>query len=1133
MNVTELLQQLRRLNVRLWLEGDKLRYSAPPDVLGPDQLTALAAHKAEIVALLRQTSTASAALPAIEKHTGPNPIPISLEQERLWFLEQLYGSNPTYNVKAGWHLHGPLNVAALTASFQEIVNRHDSLRTTFYESDGKIYQRIAPQLTLEVPVIDVAEDAVTSHADEFVFSSFDLEHGPLIRAELLRLADDHHCLLLNGHHIVVDGWSIGILMRELLVLYESSVRNQPSPLAPLAIQYGDYAVWQRERLPRQILESQLAYWQQQLDGLAPLLELPADRPRPAVQSHHGAKYAFAIPDSVSQRLLQMARTEQCTPFMILLTAFIVLLARFTGQSDIAVGSPVANRLSSKLEDLIGFFVNTVVTRTNLDHNPTWRQLIHTIRETTLAAHANRIVPFEQVVGALAPERSLSFSPLFQIEFILQNSPVTHFDLLDVRVEELKEEKFATKFDITVAMFETANGLEGHFIYAVDLFDRATIGRMIDSYQQLLVAMVDNPDQRVLETPVLDASQRAELDHWNSTDFPRNEICIHQMFEAQAAKTPDALAVVYKGQSLTYRELNARANQFAHRLIALGAGPETAVGLCVNRSLDLFTCLLGILKTGAAYLPLDPKYPEERLRRILEDAQSPIVVMSDDVPAIESENFRKISSKCEEGASEQSPDADVSPLNLCYIIYTSGSTGTPKGIAMPHQSLANLVHWYNTTYTLDELPRTLQFASINFDVSFEEMFSTWTVGGTLFALDEEERLNPYRLFEIIVENSINRMFIPVVVLQQLAQVFCESKPAHLPRLKQIIPAGSQLQITDEIKQFIAAMPGAEVHNNYGPSETHTMTRYPLSHSIHDWETLPPIGMPIHNCRVHLLDSRDQLVPAGVIGEVCIGGVPVARGYWNRPDLTAEKFFPDPFSDQPGMRLYRSGDLARRRADGNIEWLGRKDFQVKVRGFRVELGEIESVLRRHPSVAEVLVTAQRDQMGNAQLVAYVQAEHDDTNLGAELRQFLKLKLPAYAVPSAFVLLTSMPLNANGKIDRKRLPPPDFYLEHDSNYEAPRTANEKILSAMWAELLSLDRVGIHDNFFEIGGHSLYAIQVISRIRAAFKVEMPIMTIFEAPTVATLALELENLLLQQAVIGESDSTSSDNEVEEDELVI
>ena len=518
MNITELLQFLRRANVRLWLEGEKLRYSAPANALGPDQLAALAAHKPELVEMLRRNATSASALPPIEKHQSSTPIPISLEQERLWFLEQLNGSNPTYNVTAGWHLH-QLNLEALVASFEEIVSRHDSLRTTFRQIDGKVYQQIAPQLVLEVSIVDIEADAVATHAEEFAFRSFDLANGPLIHAELLRLAADHHVLLLNGHHIVIDGWSVGILVRELLALYESKIRNEQSPLAPLTIQYGDYAVWQRERLPQQILKSQLAYWQQQLDGLAPLLELPVDRPRPAVQSHNGAKLTFDFSGSLSQRLLELARSERCTPFMILLTAFTVLLARFTGQTDVAVGSPVANRLSSKLEDLIGFFVNTVTIRTKLDHNPTWKQLIQTIKEITLAAHANGVVPFEQVVGALAPERSLSFSPLFQAEFTLQNSPATHFALHDVTVSELTQERFATKFDITMAMFETAKGLEGHIIYAVDLFDRTTVQSMIESYRQLLVSMVEDTDQRVLDTSILTASQRAQLGRGTAPHSP--------------------------------------------------------------------------------------------------------------------------------------------------------------------------------------------------------------------------------------------------------------------------------------------------------------------------------------------------------------------------------------------------------------------------------------------------------------------------------------------------------------------------------------------------------------------------------------------------------------------------------------
>ncbi len=1138
MNTNDFLKVLRALNVKLWVEEERLRYSAPPGALKPDLLAELASRKAEITAFLRQAE-APTSRPQILPGPRSGHVPLSVEQERLWFLEQLNGPSPTYNVAAGWRLRGPLNPGVLIESFQEIVRRHESLRTTFVEFEGKPRQIIAAQLTLEVPIIAVRETDISALFEEFSQEPFDLIRGPLIRTKLLRLSGDDHVWFLSAHHLVTDAWSITIVMREFSALYEAKLQGAPPALADLSIQYADYAIWQRERQQEETLQEQAAYWQKQLAGLPPLLELPTDHQRPVVQSHRGAKIPFSLPAALSQALVQLTRDEQGTLFTTLVTAFTVLLGRYTGQTDIAVGFPMGNRRHSVLEHLIGFFVNTLVLRTDLSGNPSWKELIREVRDTTLNAQANQGLSFEQVVELLSPERSLSYSPLFQIEFIVQNSLAGEFTLRDIELTPLMQEKTSTKFDLTLAMFQSKHGLYGHIVYSTDLFERDTILRMIEHYQNLLEAMVANREQKVLEAPILAASeQRRMIAEWNDTAAPvPAEACVHELFEEQVEKTPGATAIVFRDQKLTYRELNSRANQFARRLIALGAGPEVAIGLCVERSLESFICLLGILKAGAAYLPLDPTYPEERLKLVIEDSQVPITVTSTQSSKAMLAGSRQIRVDEEQleiaSPVDQNPVTSVLPLNLCYVIYTSGSTGKPKGFAMPHAALVNLISWYKTKYPLHETSRTLQFASINFDVSFEEMFTTWSLGGTLIVPDDEQRRNPYQLLDFLVRHSVNRMFIPVVMLQQLAQAFCETN-ATAPLLKQVIPSGSQLQITDEIRRFFAAMPGAELHNNYGPSETHTITRYALPATIEDWKPLPAIGFPFSNTTIHLLDEKNQLVPIGAQGELCIGGAQLARGYRDQPALTAEKFVPDPFSTMPGGRLYRSGDLARRRKDGCLEWLSRKDHQVKIRGYRIELGEIEATLRQHPSVNEVVVIVREDQLQNKQLVAYVQAEETDGDLSSELYGFLKLKLPDYEIPAAFVVLSAIPLNANGKIDRAALPAPDFSQAGGEDYVEPRTETEKVLGGIWSELLELERVGVFDNFFQLGGHSLIATQVISRVRTAFKLELPIMAIFEAPTVAGLAEKIQDLMLENAFIqAGQDSALSDAGVEEDELVL
>ncbi|MCW5317886.1 amino acid adenylation domain-containing protein [Nostoc sp. KVJ3] len=1080
------------------------------------------AELAQLIQQLQQQDLELAAPPILRRAENAE-IPLSYAQQRLWFLDQFEPDSPFYNIPMGLRFVGNVNVVALEQSFREIIHRHEALRTNFVSVDGKPTQIIQVEPNWSLTVVDLQhlplteqETAAYKLVQQEAIEPFDLTNDSLIRATLVVLSPIEQWLSVSIHHVVSDGWSMGVFVEELTTLYNAYFQGQLSSLLPLPIQYADFAIWQRQWLQGEVLNSQLSYWKQQLANAPTFLPLPTDRPRPAVQTFNGAYLEFALSVELTQQLTKLSQQQGCTLFMTLLAAYNTLLYRYTGQEDILVGSPIANRDRTEIEGLIGFFVNTLVMRTNLTENPTFSELLTHVRDMAMEAYSHQYLPFEMLVEALQPERDLSHTPLFQVMFVLQNAPTSGLEMSKLNVSSLPVKLTTSRFDLTLIMQNSPTGLIGLWEYSTDLFDASTIERMTNHFVTLLESIVANPQQQISQLPLLsEVEQQKLLVEWNDTqvDYPLHK-CIHQLFEEQVELTPDEVAVEFKEQQLTYNQLNCRANQLAHHLRSLGVGADILVGLCVERSLEMVIGLLGILKAGGAYVPLDPEYPTERLSYILEDTQAKVLLtqrsLLDRLPPNQTQlvcldTDPELISQC----SQDNLITGVQANNLGYIIYTSGSTGQPKGIAMNQLALCNLILWHPDNLKIARRAKTLQFASINFDVSFQEIFTTWCSGGTLFLITEELRHDTSNLLRVIQEKAIQRMFLPVVGLQQLAEFAVGSELVNT-HLREIITAGEQLQITPAISKWLSQLSDCTLHNHYGPSESHVATSFTLPNLVDTWPPLPPIGRPISNTQIYILDKYLQPVPIGVQGELYIAGVLLARGYLNRPELTQEKFIPNPFSSDPDSRLYKTGDLARYLADGNIESLGRIDNQVKIRGFRIELGEIEAVLSQDTNVQASCAVVREDTPGDKRLVAYIVPQPEQRVSVNVVRSFLKEKLPEYMLPSAIVILEALPITSNGKLDRRALPAPDLQSQLSDKYVAPRNPIEEILSLIWAQVLKVDLVGIHDNFFELGGHSLLATQLVSRVRTNLKVELPLRSLFAAPTIAQLSQNIQQLQQQ-----------------------
>ncbi|WP_416671502.1 non-ribosomal peptide synthetase [Egbenema bharatensis] len=1123
--IDEFLSYLHRLDVKLWIEDDRLRCNAPEEALTPALSAQIQARKAEIMQVLKDIhGSVSSTQNAIQPVSRQQNLPLSFAQQRLWFLDQLQLGSPLYNITSALRLKGQLNVEVLQRSLNAVVQRHEVLRTTFQTVEGQPVQVIAPTLTVPLPLVNLQslppaeQDAqVLQLASQDAQQPFDLTQVPLVRLTLLRLNEEEHVALFTMHHIVSDGWSIGILIRELTALYEAFLRGEPSPLAPLTIQYADFAVWQRQWLQGETLEKQLAYWKRQIGENPPVLQLLSDRPRPRVQTFRGARHTFSLTRDLTTALKALSRKADTTLFMTLLAAFKALLYRYTGQTDILVGSPIANRNRTEIEGLIGFFVNNLVLRSDVSDNPPFQQLLKQVREVTLEAYAHQDLPFEYLVEQLQPQRDLSYSPIFQVKFALANTPSEDLKLPGLTLSPLKQENPTAKLDLSLDMFESDAGLIGVFEYNTDLFEAATIAHTADHFQTLLQGIVNHPEQRLSELPLLTEAEQHQILHtWNETgaDYPEHQ-CFHERFAAQVEQTPDAIALIFQDQhfqdqQLTYAALNQSANQLAHRLIELGVQPETRVGLYVDRSLEMMIGLLGILKAGGAYVPLDPAYPADRLAYMLIDSQVS-VVCSDRANRAAVEALVAARS----GATAQvviidpaewaalpttNPPSQVTSDNLAYLIYTSGSTGQPKGVLVPHRGLSNLTEAKIQTCEVQPDSRVLQFFSISFDASIPEWIMALGCGATLCLGTLESLMPGDALMHLLQEQAITHITIPPSALAVLAR-------QEVPSLRLILVGGEAcppdlIEFWSEGRSFI---------NAYGPTEvTVNASMVPCGNGV----PLSPTLRPSANKQLYVLDFHLQAVPVGVAGELYIGGVGLARGYLHRPDKTAEVFLPNPFSDRPGSRLYKTGDLVRYQPDGRIEFLGRLDHQVKIRGFRIEPGEIETLLSQHPEVRSSLVIVREDQPGNKRLVAYIIPTEGQTPTSRELRRFLKEKLPDYMVPTAFAILDALPLSPNGKVDRQALPLPEgMQTDSEQSYVTPRNQTEAKLAEIFAQVLEVLQVGIHDDFFELGGHSLLVTRVIARLHRVFQVQLTVMNLFETPTVAGLAESIETARSSQLV--------------------
>ncbi|WP_222930911.1 non-ribosomal peptide synthetase [Microcystis aeruginosa] len=1078
---------------------------------------------------------------------------LSYAQTRLWFLDQLEPNSPFYNIPVALRLQGHLNQVALTQSLAEIIQRHEALRTNFVTVNGQPTQVIHTLTNWTVSVINLQhlspeeqKNAAKKLVKEQAFKPFNLANEALVRATLIVLNNNEYWLSLCLHHVISDGWSMGVFIEELTALYNAVNQGQVSPLKPLPIQYTDFAIWQRKWFRGEVLENQLNYWRKQLAEAPTFLPLPTDKPRPARQSFTGAHQEFQLSLELTQKLTELSQQQGVTMFMTLLAAYGTLLYRYTGQSDILIGTPIANRNRREIESLIGFFVNTLVMRTDCSENPSFQELLMRVREMSLGAYTHQDLPFEMLVEALQPERNLSHTPLFQVMFALENTPLSEVKMSGLTIDSLPLEWGTAKFDLTLSMQNTETGLMGVWEYNTDLFNSETVERMNGHFLTLLEGIIANPSERISQLPLLTKSEQQQLlMDWNNTqvDYPANK-CIHQLFEEQVERTPDAVAVVFEGQQLTYNELNCRANQLAHYLQSLGVKPDELVGICVERSLEMIVGLLGILKAGGAYLPLDPEYPIERLSFMLEDAQLSVLLtqqkLGETLPQHQASiicldtDWEKIAEN-----SQSNPENTVTPDNLAYVIYTSGSTGKPKGVLVNHSNVVRLFAATDAWYNFNSQDVWSLFHSYAFDFSVWEMWGALLYGGRLVVVPYLITRSPEAFYQLLCQEKVTILNQTPTAFRQLIQAE-ESLKGSFPlsrgdrssttdndlSLRLVIFGGEALEINslqpwfqrhgDQCPQLV---------NMYGITETTVHVTYrPLSMTDLD-STASVIGRPIPDLQVYLLDQYLQLVPVGVPGEMYVGGAGVTKGYLNRPELTKERFISSPFEkdevipptplnkggNEPS-KLYKTGDLARYLPKGELEYLGRIDNQVKIRGFRIELGEIEALLASHPQIWETVVIVRDDATGDKRLVAYIVPQSEKTITINEIRQFLKAQLPGYMIPNAFVILDALPLTANGKIDSRALPPPESSSEPSDKYVAPRTPIEDILVTVWSEVLKVEKVGINDNFFELGGHSLLATKLVAQIRDRLKVELPLRQLFNSATLAELAQEIEQLKQQKS---------------------
>jgi amino acid adenylation domain-containing protein len=1056
----------------------------------------------------------------IARRKKHSPAPLSFAQQRLWFMDQLDPGTPAFNIPAAIRFLGPLDIEALKRCFAEIVSRHETLRTTFASEDGKPMQVIAQSAEYELSIIDLRhlpEDERMNDVQRMITDdcqrSFDLTRCPLMRSTLLLLGERDQVMVLMMHHIIGDVWSIRVIMRELAALYEAYSKGQSSPLPELPIQYADYSIWQRDWLQGEVLQSQLAYWEQKLAGMPEELELPTDYPRPPVQSVWGARHFLNIHRELADASRNLGRAENASLFMTLLAVWKLTLHHFTGQNDIVLGAPVANRNRSEFEGMIGFFVNSIILRTDLGGNPSFRELLRRVREVTLGAFSNQDFPFERLVEALQPARNMSRNPLFQADFILQNAPRSSYHVSGLSFEPLPVETGTAQLDMTLDLVEEGDGIGGWLEYDTDLFSAGTIIRMADHFKRLLECVVAHPDRRLSDYSLLsDAERQQILVAWNQTARPYDPALVHELFERRARSGPDAIALVNGEQQLSYAETDRRANQLANYLRGVGVGPDVLVGLYVDRSMEMVIGLLGVLKAGGAYLPLDASYPQQRLSYILDQARVVLVLT-------QSRRVEKLSEYEGEivcldgqwgeiaGATDEPPQSGVMGENLAYVIYTSGSTGMPKGVMLSQAAVANHNQAFAELCDLVATDRVLQFHSISFDMAVEELYPVWLSGGAVVLRGEELVAPGEDLERLIAGQALTVLNLPTVYWHEWMKEI-DQNGQGLPKGLRLVNVGGDKASAQRLESWNKINDGmVRWLNTYGPTEAAVdATAFEAKRNGKARREVP-IGKPLPNVRSYILDAGMRPLPVGVVGELYLGGSGLARGYLKQPGLTAEKFVPDPFDQTGGGRLYRTGDLARYLEDGEIEFIGRSDAQVKVRGYRIELREIERALCEQECVRDAVAAAYEAEDGVKRIVGYVAPEREMEDIKAFLRERLRGCIPEYMVPSSIVLMESLPLTPNGKIDRKALPRPEAERSSAEKFIGPRTPTEEVLSAIWSEILGVERIGVEDNFFELGAHSLLVTQVFSRIRKAFKVEPPLRMFFEYPTIRGIARTIDSL--------------------------
>ncbi|AUT02775.1 non-ribosomal peptide synthetase [Nostoc sp. CENA543] len=1100
--VVSLILRLQNLGCRIWAEDDKLRIRTSKNALTAELKQEIQNHKAEILTFLKAAKTQVVSTAEIPALSPDSPKLLSFAQQRLWLLAQLQGSSAIYNMPIALQLNGKLDIDALRSSLAYLLNRHESLRMYFPTVAGEPQIALgtgdwvlgtgdweeAGEKFLQCPNI---QDLIDAHAQE----PFDLNTGPLFKAKLLQLEGEKSVLAINMHHIISDGWSMGVFVRELRQAYAAYSQGQTPNLAPLPIQYSDYAHWQRHWLQGEVLEKQINYWKQQLSDVSPLLELPTDYSRPAQQSYQGDRYCYSLSPELTAAVNAFSQQQGVSLYMTLLATLSILLSRYSRQEDLCIGSPIANRTHSQTEGLIGFFVNTLVMRQQIKPEQNFIEFLQQTRQTCLDAYAHQDVPFEVLVEKLRPERSMSYNPLFQVMLALENNESPDLDLSGLDIELLGVKGAIAKFDLTLLITESDNQLNCTWEYATDLFARATIQRMAEHFEVLLKGILDHPHQSINTLPLMTAAELLQLQCWNQTqtDYPEDQTLI-DLFEQQVAKNPHHIALVFASQSLTYQQLNQKANQLAHYLIHNHQiQPDTLIGISVERSLEMIIGLLGILKAGGAYVPIDPNYPPERIQFMLEDSgisillsqsfllhKLPLTELTNSLQVIclDAENFT--------GESTANPTPQSTPDHLAYVIYTSGSTGRPKGVMIEHRGLVNLTLAVDEVLQIQPQSRVLQFASFSFDASMWEIATTLSAGACLY-LAQKYTLSPSQdLVNFLEACQISHVTLPPSVLSLLPQ-------ATLPDL-QVLVTGGETCPTELVTRWAKER---RFFNGYGPTESTVCASIALCQPN---GKKPLIGKPLSNLRIYLLDAQNQPLPPGIPGELCIAGVGLARGYLNRPQTTAQKFLEVELFGKV-ERIYKTGDLARWRDDGNLEYLGRIDEQVKLRGFRIELGEIESLLLQHPSVEEAVVTLYKTE-SNQSLIAYVMGIDDD--FCSDLKKYLKSRVPEYMIPTQIIVLDELPLTPNGKTDRKALPTPHFTVTN--LHTAPRNAVEQQLEKVWSAVLERQKIGIHDNFFDLGGHSLLAIKLLNHIQEVFGQKLALSSLFQNPTIAQLAEQLSD---------------------------